>query len=70
MGEGVEGWEAGDRVLVNPLNRAKGLIGEMLDGGMAEYCRVSANQLSAMPPDVSYVDAAALPVAYGLPTAC
>ncbi len=64
-GEGVSGWSVGDRVLVNPLNKAKGLMGEMLDGGMAEYCRVGAEQLIRMPPDVSYAEAAALPVAYG-----
>jgi len=65
VGEGVEGWKPGDRVLVNPLNKEKGLMGEMLDGGMAEYCLVSADQLIMMPPDVSYEDAASLPVAYG-----
>ncbi|QRG07277.1 SDR family NAD(P)-dependent oxidoreductase [Xanthobacter dioxanivorans] len=65
LGEGVAGWSVGDRVLVNPLNPAKGLMGEMLDGGMAEYCAVSAGQLIKMPGDVSFVDAAALPVAYG-----
>src|SRR5262249_56482941 len=42
-----------------------GLMGEMLDGGMAEYCRVAADQLIAMPADVSFEVAAALPVAYG-----
>ena len=40
-------------------------MGEMLDGGMAEYCLVSAGQLIAMPDKVSFDDAAALPVAYG-----
>jgi NADPH:quinone reductase-like Zn-dependent oxidoreductase len=65
LGEGVEGWKAGDRVLVNPLKPGVGLMGEMLDGGMAEYCLVSAKQLIRMPKDVSYVDAASLPVAYG-----
>lgn len=65
VGAGVEGWKVGDRVLVNPLNRSKGLMGEMLDGGMAEYCLVSAPQLIALPDAVSYEDAAALPVAYG-----
>ena len=64
-GGGVTGWKAGDRVLVNPLNKQKGLMGEMLDGGMAEYCRVAADQLVAMPADVSFEEAAALPVAYG-----
>ena len=65
VGQDVTGWSVGDRVLVNPLNRAKGLMGEMLDGGMAEYCLVSAPQLIALPDQVSYEDAAALPVAYG-----
>jgi len=65
LGAGVEGWKKGDRVLVNPVNKQKGLMGEMLDGGMAEYCRVSADQLVAMPDGVSFEQAAALPVAYG-----
>ena len=65
VGSGVSGWKAGDRVLVNPLNKKKGLMGEMLDGGMAEYCLVAADQLVAMPAGVSFVEAASLPVAYG-----
>jgi NADPH:quinone reductase-like Zn-dependent oxidoreductase len=65
LGAGVAGWSVGDRVLVNPLNRKKGLMGEMLDGGMAEYCLVAADQLVAMPAGVTFEAAAALPVAYG-----
>jgi len=65
VGPGVAKWKAGDRVLVNPLNKKKGLMGEMLDGGMAEYCLVAADQLVAMPQGVSVEDAASLPVAYG-----
>jgi NADPH:quinone reductase-like Zn-dependent oxidoreductase len=65
VGPGVTGWKVGDRVLVNPLNKKKGLMGEMLDGGMAEYCLVAADQLVAMPAGVSFEEAAALPVAYG-----
>jgi alcohol dehydrogenase len=65
VGAGVTGWKAGDRVLVNPVNKKKGLMGEMLDGGMAEYCLVAADQLIAMPEGVSFEDAASLPVAYG-----
>src|SRR6195256_3948991 len=65
IGPGVTGWKIGDRVLVNPLNKKKGLMGEMLDGGMAEYCLVAADQLVAMPAGVSFEEAAALPVAYG-----
>jgi alcohol dehydrogenase len=40
-------------------------MGEMLDGGMAEYCLVAADQLVAMPAGVSFEQAASLPVAYG-----
>ena len=65
LGAGVAGWKTGDRVLVNPVNKKKGLMGEMLDGGMAEYCRVAADQLVAMPDGVTFEQAAALPVAYG-----
>jgi NADPH:quinone reductase-like Zn-dependent oxidoreductase len=65
VGSGVTGWKAGDRVLVNPVNKKKGLMGEMLDGGMAEYCLVAADQLVAMPAGVSFAEAASLPVAYG-----
>ena len=52
-------------MLVNPVNKKKGLMGEMLDGGMAEYCLVAADQLVAMPAACRFEDAASLPVAYG-----
>jgi NADPH:quinone reductase-like Zn-dependent oxidoreductase len=65
VGPGVAKWKAGDRVLVNPLNKKKGLMGEMMDGGMAEYCLVSADQLIAMPDGVTFEQASSLPVAYG-----
>src|SRR5262244_1591232 len=65
VGAGVAGWKVGERVLVNPLNKTKGLMGEMLDGGMAEYCLVAADQLVTMPAGVGFAEAASLPVAYG-----
>jgi len=64
-GPGVTGWKNGDRVLVNPLNRQKGLMGEMMHGGLAEKCLVAAHQLIRMPDGVSFEQAASLPVAYG-----
>src|SRR6266567_433356 len=64
-GPGVDGWKPGDRVLVNPLNRQRGLMGEMMHGGLAEKCLVAQHQLIRMPDGVSYEDAASLPVAYG-----
>ena len=47
VGAGVQGWKTGDRVLVNPVNKRKGLMGEMLDGGMAEYCQGHARRSTA-----------------------
>lgn len=65
VGPDVQGWKPGDRVLVNPLNKKKGLMGEMLDGGMAEQCLVAADQLLRIPQGVRFEEAASLPVAYG-----
>ncbi len=68
LGAGVDGWKSGDRVLVNPLDPtdpSKGLIGEMVPGGTAEFCLVEATRLIRMPDGVSFEQAAALPVAYG-----
>lgn len=65
VGPGVSGWKRGDRVLVNPLNRKKGLMGEMMHGGLAEKCLVEDHQLLRMPDKVTYEQAASLPVAYG-----
>lgn len=65
IGDGIDGWRVGDRVLVNPLKPNVGLMGEMIDGGMAEYALADAAQLIALPDSVSFAQAAALPVAYG-----
>lgn len=65
IGPGVKGWKKGDRVLVNPLDLERGLLGEMVDGGCAEYCKTRAEQLIRIPDGVSFADAASLPVAYG-----
>ncbi len=65
LGAGVEGWSEGDSVLINPVHPKKGLMGEMLDGGLAEYCVCAAEQLIAIPHGVSFAEAASLPVAYG-----
>ena len=67
VGARVADWRAGDRVLVDPVDRVGpgGLIGEMWHGGLAELARVPAHHLLRLPPDVSYEAAACLPVAYG-----
>lgn len=66
IGPAVEGWKIGDRVLVDPINRVEGgLMGETVDGGLAEFCRARAHQLIHIPETVTFEQAAALPVAYG-----
>lgn len=66
VGPGVGDWKVGDRVLVDPLNRIEGgLMGETMNGGLAELCKARAHQLFRIPDNVSFEQAAALPVAYG-----
>jgi NADPH:quinone reductase-like Zn-dependent oxidoreductase len=65
LADDVANRKIGDRVLVNPVNKKKGLMGEMLDGGMAEYCLVAADQLIPIPDRVTFAEAASLPVSYG-----
>lgn len=65
LGPDVPEWKVGDRVLINPLQPGVGLLGEMTDGGMEQFVRVSAKTLLRLPDNVSFDDAAALPVAYG-----
>ena len=66
VGSDVGGWLAGDRVLVDPINRVEGgLMGETMNGGLAELCKARAHQLVRIPDNVTFEQAAALPVAYG-----
>jgi alcohol dehydrogenase len=66
LGQGTDGWRIGDRVLVDPIDRVKGgLVGETVDGGLAEFIRIPTHQLIALDPAIGFAEAAALPVAYG-----
>lgn len=68
LGSSVTGWALGARVLVDPVIRDGkhfGMIGEVVDGGRAELCKVPASQLIRVPAGVSLEDAASLPLAYG-----
>jgi len=67
VGTEITEWKVGDRVLVDPVDRVGlgGLIGEVSHGGLAEFARVPAHHLVSLPTDVSYEEAACLPVAYG-----
>jgi alcohol dehydrogenase len=66
VGSEVTGITAGQRVLVDPIDRVDGgLLGETFDGGLADLVRVPAHMVIQLPEDVDFADAAALPVAYG-----
>lgn len=58
-------WRSGDRVVVMPLQPGRGMMGETLRGGFCEYVAVPHEHLIKLPDEVSFVQAAALPVAYG-----
>ncbi|ALM82275.1 zinc-binding dehydrogenase [Bordetella sp. N] len=66
VGPEVSGWKKGDRVLVDPSTRAEpGHIPDHAYGGLGEYYSARWHQLIALPDEISFEQAAALPVAYG-----
>lgn len=65
VGEGVLNAKPGDRVLIDPSIPGHGALGEDLTGGLAEYVKVPAQNLIPLPDEISFEDAAALPIAYG-----
>jgi alcohol dehydrogenase len=54
----------GERVLVDPMV-PEGAIGENTQGALAEYAAVPEQNLIPLPENVSFEQAAALPIAYG-----
>lgn len=64
LGPNVASAAVGDRVLIDPLLPALGLIGERFNGGRAEYCAAHASQLVPIPNGVTYEVAASIPLAY------
>ena len=58
VADGVTGVSIGDRVLIDPLNMQRGMIGERWNGGRAEYCVADARQLVPIPDAVSFEIAA------------
>ena len=67
LGDGVLGWETGQRVMLDPVYRNLDtsefrMMGENCRGALAEYCVVDQSQLIAIPEDVSDDAAACLPV--------
>src|SRR5260370_8105972 len=60
-------WKVGDRVAVIPNRKPSGMMGETLRGGACDLIPISPEWLLPMPGKVTYVQAACLPTAYGLP---
>jgi len=80
LGDGVDDWQAGDRVVIYPA-RVCGhcefcrrgehmlclrckVIGEHIDGSFAEFVNVDAHMLFAIPDEMDFAVAATLPTAY------
>ena len=69
LGEGVTSVKAGQRLLIDPAitmpDGTGGALGESATGGLSEYFAISADNAIPLPDDVTYEQAAALPIAYG-----
>jgi alcohol dehydrogenase len=69
VGAGVTSVSVGQRVLLDPAvvlpNGEIGALGENTTGGLAEYIVVPAENAIPLPDDVTFEQAAALPIAYG-----
>jgi len=75
LGEGVTGWQMGQRVVVDPgintmedeftrrgedtISPGYHILGEQVRGGFAEYVAVPARNLASMPEDLDFTTAAA-----------
>ena len=80
VGLEVQGWKPGDRVVLYPglscghcgpcergedtMCRNYRIFGEDTHGGLAEYCRIRAENLETLPEHVPFEQGAALPTAY------
>jgi NADPH:quinone reductase-like Zn-dependent oxidoreductase len=67
LGQGVDGFEPGQRVVLNPGIEHGGtitVIGEHTDGTHAELIAVPATNVYALPDDLSFEDAAAFPLVF------
>ena len=69
LGDGVQSVTTGQRVLIDPAitmpDGTGGALGESVTGGLSELFTVSAENAIPLPDDVTYEQAAALPIAYG-----
>ncbi len=65
VGAGVDRAWIGKRVLVDPHLKTGGALGEHANGGLCEKIAVDGDSLIAMPDNVSFAQAAAIPIAFG-----
>ncbi|WJR79146.1 zinc-binding dehydrogenase [Bradyrhizobium sp. NP1] len=64
VGAGVEGFEIGDAVLVDPMTD-EGMVGEEVQGGMAELVRVQHQFVISLDRRLSFERAACVPANFG-----
>ena len=65
LGDGVEGFSEGDRVVLNPgLEDGARIVGEHMDGTHAELISVPADYVHGIPEGLSYEEAAAFPLVF------
>lgn len=65
LGENVTDLEVGTRVLIDPKIEGYGALGEDITGGLAEFVKVPVQNIIPLSENISFEDAAALPIAYG-----
>ncbi|MEM8985757.1 MAG: zinc-binding dehydrogenase [Pseudomonadota bacterium] len=65
IGSSVQKWRIGDRVCPFPYVMGDGMMGETRLGAAAEYVAMPAVNLLRLPENVSFEEAACLPIAYG-----
>jgi len=65
LGNGVTGFEPGQRVVINPgLEDGAHIVGEHTNGTHAELIAVAADYVHALPDSLSFEDAAAFPLVF------
>jgi zinc-binding alcohol dehydrogenase/oxidoreductase len=65
LGEGADGFAAGDEVVINPgLDDGAHIIGEHMDGTHAELIAVPADYVHPLPGDLTFEEAAAFPLVF------
>lgn len=65
VGQGVDHAWVGKRVLVDPHLKQGGALGEHANGGLCEKIVVDGDSLILLPENVSFAQAAAIPIAFG-----